>query len=174
MTDARCFVILDVFHWSQLVIAKLLMLPLLALALLCGGCAADGIASPTAEVVAAKVTEQSDDGVRVEFTVMLKQTNNVPLPLTKSEADVTIGTAEPRSIKDVPHRTIPVGAGQGTGQQIVVIPISYPASSGIAPGSAYNINGSITYEPPGEVRRVLTESGIPLPTADFSKEGRLE
>jgi len=154
--------------------AKIIILPLLALLVALGGGCAGGIDAPTAEIVSAKVTQQSPEGVRVEFTVLLSHDNKVPLPLTLSEADITAGNSGGRAVTDVPHRTLPVGGGQGTGKQTVVIPIAFPASAGVGPGSAYNINGSITYEPPGEVRRVMTESGIPLPTADFSKAGRLE
>ena len=140
-----------------------------------GGCSMNGgVDAPVAEVVSAKITQQTADGVRVEVTVLLSQNNKVPLPLTMSEADFTIGNTATRSITDKPHRTIPVGGGQGTGKQVVVIPIAYPISAGIVPGSEYNVTGSITYEPPGEFRRILTESGFPLPTADFSRVGRLE
>jgi hypothetical protein len=150
---------------------------LLALALLLcvGGCSINGgIESPVAEVVSAKVVQQTGDGVRVEVTVLLTQSNKVPLPLPKASADITVGNNGSREIKDDPHRTLPVGGDQGTGKQLVVLPIAFPASAGVAPGASYNISGSITFEPPGEVRRVLTESGVPLPTAGFSKSGRLD
>ena len=96
----------------------------------------------------------------MRVTVELQNPNNVPLPLRRAQYTVEVAGAEPFSFRDQPARTLPA-----SGRQTVELAAVFP---GDATGATCHVSGWITYEPPGEIRKLLTESGIPLPNADFS------
>ncbi|MCX5660035.1 MAG: LEA type 2 family protein [Planctomycetota bacterium] len=127
--------------------------------------------SPTASVVGVKLVKQTEQASRVEVTVALENPNDVPLPLTKSDYTVELG-GRSYSATDVPARTIPAH-----GRQEVMIPAVVTTAGGGGsggPGSSYRVDGSITYEPPGEIRKLLTDSYIPLPSVSFTRSGQLD
>jgi hypothetical protein len=63
-----------------------------------------------------------------------------------------------------PNATIPAH-----GSQRLTLPF---AVSG-RPGDAYRVTGSITYRPPGEIRQLLTDIGIPLPWITINATGQV-
>lgn len=140
---------------------------LVAVAASLGGCA--GLETPTIDVVNVRVTEQSAEAARIEAMVELTNPNDTPLPLTSASYTLSVGNAGSISLDDIPNRTLPA-----LGKQTVLLPASVRTGGANLKGAAFTISGSITYQPPGEMRKILTETGIPLPTADFSKSGRVE
>lgn len=124
--------------------------------------------SPTASVLGVKLVKQTDQAARVEVTVALENPNDVPLPLIKSSYTVEVA-GQSYSATDVPARTLPA-----RGRQEVTIPAVVAVSGGAARGSSYRVDGSVTYEPPGEIRKLMTDSYIPLPSVGFAQSGQLD
>lgn len=140
---------------------------LIGIAASLGGCA--GLETPTIEVVNVRVAEQTGEATRIEALVELTNPNDTPLPLTSASYTISAGNAGSVSLDDRPNRTLPA-----LGKQTVLLPASLRTNGASLKGAPCTVSGSITYEPPGEVRKILTESGIPLPWVDFSKSGRVE
>jgi LEA14-like dessication related protein len=128
------------------------------------GCAAN-LASPVARVSDVRVVQQTDQGSRVEVDVELTNPNKTPLPLVKSSYTVSIAGGTPYHAEERLYRTLP-----GGGKQVVTLPAVFTA----APGGAYHVTGSVAYEPPGEMRKLMTESYYPLPSVGFSASGSVE
>jgi hypothetical protein len=144
---------------------KLTVLLGLGLLVLGSGCQ-NGIRDPITRVASVNIVEQSSEATRVEVTVELANPNRDPLPLTESAYTVRVGNARAFSSTEQLHRTIP-----SRGRQIVVLPAVFRGSA--AAGGDYQVNGSVTYNPPGEIRRGMTEMGIPLPSTGFRDSGKL-
>lgn len=140
---------------------------LIAVAASLGGCAT--VETPTIEVVNVRVAEQTGEAARIEALVELTNPNDTPLPLTSASYTLSVGSAGSVSLDDFPNRTLPA-----LGKQTVLLPASVRTNGANLKGAAYTVSGSVTYEPPGEMRKILTESGIPLPWVDFSKSGSVE
>lgn len=132
-----------------------------------GGC--ETLETPLVEVVNVRVAEQTADAARIEAMIELTNPNDTPLPLTKCNYTISVAGAQGVSLEDIPHRTLPA-----LGKQTVKLPAAIRTNGANVSGAAYNVSGSVTYEPPGEMRKVFTESGIPLPWVDFAKTGRVE
>jgi len=58
------------------------------------------------------------------------------------------------------------------GVQTVTLPAAL-ATDTVEAGD-YQVRGTLVYEPPGEIRKLLTEYGVPLPSASFKAQGALE
>lgn len=152
----------------------LLPLLLVAMALLVVGCQGNKtkgesgeVKSPTARVVGAKLISTTEHGSRIDVMVELENPNAIPLPLIETRYSFTAaGDAASRG-RDNPNRTLPA-----KGKQTVTVPVAVPKVVGA--GAAFAMEGTIDYEPPGEVRRLLTESKIPLPHVNFRGEGVIQ
>jgi LEA14-like dessication related protein len=139
-----------------------------------GGCQETGrkkryfdiVTAPTAQVVEVKILETSPQAVRVAVTVEMTNRDEVPLPLTIADYYVDLpGTKTYRSSQR-PLATIPANGTQQF-QLTAAVP-----TAGEAPAT-YRVGGTIEYEPPGEIRMLLTESGVPLPRVGFQGTGEL-
>jgi hypothetical protein len=152
---------------TQLALACLL--PLL------GGCALTDVdqmfvAQPRAQVKMVRLIEQTNEGARVEVVVALKNTNDVPLPLVASDCSMSVAGRSPYRSATDPNAVLPAGSTQE-----IVIPLAFatPEPESAVTDAAYSVSGSVTYEPPGQTRKLLTDSGIPLPQVLFSGTGRI-
>ena len=126
------------------------------------------VITPQATIISVNVTEQTDTGFRVEAVVELTNENRVPLPLLDIHYTVTVENAGSVSVLDDANRTIPAH-----GKQQVTLPASF-AWDGPAPaGSTWTVSGKVQYDPPGELRQILTETKVPLPVSQFKNTGNL-
>ena len=130
----------------------------------------ESVPKPKVQVEAVKVVDQTEQGARIEITVMLTNTASVALPLVDASYSVSIDGQKAVMFNNRPNRTIPAG-----GTQTVTLP-TVVAVTGDGPlaGRSVAVAGSLTYEPPGEIRQLITESSIPLPSASFRYRGELE
>ena len=124
---------------------------------------------PSAQVTSVSVLSQSAEGVRVEVVVNMSNPNQTPLPLLRSQYRLTVDDVGSFEMTDALHRTLPAG-----GRQVVTLPAVFEAAGVSLTGTRYTIAGSITYVPPGQIRKLLTESSIPLPSVPFQAAGQLE
>jgi len=128
------------------------------------------VSKPQVQVDAVKVVDQTDQGARIEIAVTLTNTAKVALPLVDASYTVSIDGQKPVTFSNRPNRTVPVG-----GTQIVMLPLVVAVSGdGPLAGRSVAVAGSIVYEPPGEIRQLMTDSNVPLPSASFRYRGELE
>lgn len=149
-------------------------LPLLVLLLVITGCRGnktkgenEKVSEPTARFVGARLVSATEQGARIEISVELENPNGVSLPLVESRYTLSLGGAKAAHGVDRPNRTLPA-----KGRQIVLIPVAVEGT--VSAGAAFSVHGAVAYEPPGEVRKVLTESKVPLPRVSFEGAGNLQ
>jgi hypothetical protein len=128
-----------------------------------------GTPSPRAEVVGVDVADVSDAGTRVVVRVAVTNEGEQELPLPKADYTVSVEGAETFRYRAVPTTVVPIGQGS---QSLVELPASF--AGGDYTGRAYRVSGSLTYTPPGDLRRLATDYRIPLPFTTFSGRGVLE
>jgi LEA14-like dessication related protein len=146
------------------------LLALAALSLPLVGCNTVGaVQEPTAQVTSVDLKQSTQYGARLDVVVTLSNPNDVPLPITKAQYDVVVEGVGQFSFKDQPHRTIPAN-----GSQVVRLPAAIETDGRELAGVGASASGSITYEPPGEIRKLLTDSRIPLPSVGFSGRDELK
>lgn len=114
------------------------------------------------------IDERTEQGVRVLVTVFAENPNDVPLPIVKARYQVEMAGAETFAFIELPKATLPAH-----GTQTITLPAAFATDGGNAAGQTYQVKGQLTYEPPGEVRKLLTEYGFPLPSASFKDGGEL-
>jgi hypothetical protein len=123
--------------------------------------------SPIATVTSVRLVEQTDQGAVLKITIGLVNPNAVALPLKGTSYTLAVGGAT-NSYHDLPNSTLPAG-----GDQTVELTAALPATTNLS-GAAVKVHGSVTYVPPGEIRRLLTESKVPLPSASFNYTGAVQ
>lgn len=120
------------------------------------------VTDPETRVVSATLAEETEAGARILVEVELVSTNKVALPLTNATYSGEIEDIGDYSGTDLPNRTIPIAS-----RQTVILPLIYKTDEPVS-GREISVSGDITYEPPGQIRKLLTESGVPLPSTGFS------
>lgn len=152
------------------------ILPFLTLA---SGCQVDlPVTAPTATVRRVLLTQRTAEGVRLEVDLELANTNTVPLGVVSGRYALQLEGIGGYEGHETLHYTIPkppdaAGAHQA-GYQHVRLPLAFPFGPGQVVDTPYEVHGWVTYEPPGEIRQLLTESGVPLPSVPFSGSGQIE
>ena len=140
--------------------------------LLCGGCAVyekmstPPLDPPPATVKAVRVIEQTEEGAQLEIVIDLKNPNTTALPLVGASYTLSVGGAS-TSLSGRPNRTLPA-----SGAQTIYLRAAVPSAS--ARGASTHASGTISYEPPGEIRKLLTESSVPLPSTSFQYTGTVQ
>ncbi len=132
-----------------------------------GGCSAN-LRQVTTRVDSVRIDEQTDQGVRVLVTVVAENPNDVPLPIVKARYKVELSGADTFTFLELPKATLPAH-----GTQTITLPAAFALDGANAADLSYRVAGHLTYEPPGEIRKLLTEYNVPLPSASFKDEGRL-
>src|SRR5690606_9629360 len=104
---------------------------------------------PVATIDSVAVADRTDEGARIEATVLLQNPNpQEHLPLVRAEYEVSVA-GKTYAYRDVPMRTLP--AAKNSGHQQVVLIAAVPTGGRDLTGAAYSVTGRIFYEPPGEV-----------------------
>ena len=133
-----------------------------------GGCSAN-LRQVTTRVDSVRIDEQTDQGVRVLVTVVAENPNDVPLPIVKARYKVGLSGGGEFVFTELPKATLPAH-----GTQTITLPAAFALDGGSAAGASYQVTGQLTYEPPGEIRKLLTEYNVPLPSASFKDDGALQ
>jgi len=146
------------------------LLGLIFCAVAAAGCqTAAKIQPPTAQVAKVELVEQTTQGARLRLTIAMENPNQVPLPLGASQYTMVLDGDHTFSYTDRPKRTLPAG-----GQQILELPAAFETGGREVSGSAYTVTGTVSYRPPGQFRRLLIETGLPLPTVEYSASGTVQ
>lgn len=135
------------------------------------------ITPPVATVLSVVVTQQTQDGARLEILLGVANPNLVPLPLVHAQYAVTVDGQGPFPFTDRPHRTAPAGVaqqGSHVGQQTVRLPVAITWKERPLRGATYRVVGAIHYDTPTSFPRVVTGPVTSLPAVAFDRTGVLE
>ncbi len=148
------------------------LLTLLCLLISSGGCKAiaslTSIKNPTAKVTAVELAEQSAQGAVVRVTVQIENTNGVALPIITNQYTFVVAGMKPFVFLDKPKRTLP-----GRRMQTLELVAAFDTGGKDVTGAAYRVSGKLEYQPPGQIRRIMTDSGIPLPSVSYAASGKI-
>ncbi len=122
------------------------------------------VSDPTITVEALRVAQRSAYGTRYEVDLVIQNPNDFPLALVSSSHTLVV-SGSAFEFAGAPHRTVP-SRGNAEGTQRVTLAGAVPMV-GPEP-EAVSVRGKMVFEPPGQFRKLLTESGLPLPSAAFS------
>ena len=143
-----------------------------------GGCrSVDQVVAPSAQVLGVTLVDQTPHGARMDIIVGLANPNFIALPLVDTDYAITIDGVGSYWFTDHPHRTLPAGLESGGGRlglQKLRLPVAIDYEGGSLIGAAYRVHGAVVYEPPGEIRKLLTESNVPLPEVEFFGVGQIQ
>ena len=145
----------------------------LAAALAIAGCSAVKlpqppvpVQTPAATVSSGVRTATSREAGRYLITVRLENPNDFPLPITRADYTLTVGQARYEGDL-IPPATLPA-----LGSVHIELPaVLVAGESSAATDAAYETSGTVQLYPPGEIRALMHDLGLPLPTASFSGAG---
>lgn len=141
-----------------------------SLALLSGGCQKiQGLKTPQAKVVSLRLVEQTEAGVRLEMLLAIQNSNDVSLPLKQAQYTVTLERMGTFTFSKRANMTLPAD-----GVQTLTFVAAFATGGQDVSGFAWQAYGSVAYELPGEIRDLLTNYGVPLPTTSFRASGWLQ
>ncbi|MEM1098867.1 MAG: hypothetical protein AAGH92_08760 [Planctomycetota bacterium] len=133
------------------------------------------VTPPTAEVIGVSVVDVSERGAALEAAVRLTNTNDVELPLEAVRVRMT-GPGGRSFSSDAP----PTVSMPPNGSQVLRVRGVLSGRNDDLVGEEVAVSVSVRWIPPGEVRGILTESGVPLPVvvarqrAGQGEDGELE
>ncbi|MEX0774405.1 MAG: hypothetical protein WD042_01700 [Phycisphaeraceae bacterium] len=140
------------------------------MAFLVGGCSVfSGVSAPLVKIDAVRLVEQTEQGARVEVDLLLENPNDVAIPLKYTSYSVRVAPGGTYRYGDESNRTLPA-----KGTQMLTLPAAFATGGASLSGARFKVDGDMTYEPPGVLRKALTDSGIPLPSVGFSRAGQLQ
>ena len=127
------------------------------------------IRSPRAHVQSVAVTGQTDEGARVEVVLRISNPNPVALPVRSASYEVVVDDLGTFSFIDHPPVTLPP-----RGEQVIVLPAAFLLDDTPIAGRTVRVGGRLRYQPPGELRQLMTDYWIPLPGVVFARQATLE
>lgn len=113
------------------------------------------------------LVKQSDEAAKFDVTLTLENPNSTPLPMKYTDLSLDVAGYGNGHTEYMLHRTVPAN-----GTQTVTVPMVIVTQQKVVAGTAYATKGTVTYVPPGEFRKLMTESNVPLPTAVFDSKGQ--
>ncbi|MBL4699934.1 MAG: hypothetical protein JKX85_01625 [Phycisphaeraceae bacterium] len=119
------------------------------------------------QTVDVKLALQSSEAAKFEVTLLINNPNNTPLPLVNSEFVLDVSGHGKCVTQYVLHRTVPAN-----GTQTVTVPVVIVTREQVTATTGYVVKGVVSYVPPGEFRKLMTESKVPLPVVMFEAEGQ--
>lgn len=123
--------------------------------------------SMTVTDVEVKLVEQSDEAARFDVTLTIRNPNTTPLPLGVADIALEVQDHGRASTRYLLHRTVPANA-----EQTVTVPVVIVTNTPVSAGTQYGTRGTVSYQPPGEFRKIMTDSKVPLPTVLFNTTGQ--
>ena len=122
---------------------------------------------PEVAVTGVRVDEATEQGSRVVFSLALRNPGADPLPIRRTHYTLEVD-GRPFTFTDLAVATMPA-----EGVQTLSFPAAFSVPRERIAGASYRLSGAVVYEPPGELRDLLTDSRVPLPSVSFSDSGRL-
>jgi hypothetical protein len=126
------------------------------------------VTDPSARVVGATLVEQTAEGAAFEVRVELTNPNDFALPVTIASYRVQVA-GRSYSFTGKAGASMPP-----TGVQTLTLRGAVPTEGEDLAGEPYEVSGHVVYEKPGELRRVMVESGLPEPRLAFTGSGTIQ
>lgn len=123
---------------------------------------------PDVELLETAVTERTDEGGRLEMALRLSNPNAVVLPVPMVRYRVTVEDVGTFSVVDDPAVALPPGE-----EQVVTLAAAFVGNGDAWAGRRFEARGAFSYQPPGQLRVLLSQYRIPLPVTPFVFEGEL-
>lgn len=122
------------------------------------------ITTPEATVDRVELVDRSETAARYLIVLTLNNPNDFALPMTDTQYELAIAgaAAEPYDGDTIPNATLPASGS---------IQIKLPAVVRGAGEGQYDLSGSIRVFPPGQLKKVGYELGIPRPRVAFAAKG---
>lgn len=117
---------------------------------------------PTTQVLQVRQTASSAEATRFEITLRLSNPNDFPLPLTNANYTLKLA-GQPYTGATLPNTTLPASGAIDLKLPAVILAENL--------GPNYTLQGSIQLLPPGQVKQLGYEMGIPQPTTHFKATG---
>ena len=115
-----------------------------------------------------QLVSQSAEAAKFDVTLTVSNPNKTPLPLVSSSMNLAVTGHGGANANSFHHRTVPAN-----GTQTVTISIIILTTEQVTAQTAYTVKGELRYQPPGEFRKLLTDSKVPLPAAAFNFQGQM-
>jgi len=133
----------------------------------------NSVQTPDAQLLDVRLADVSDAGVRLVARLRLTNPNDIPLPLTEVEHRFELRGVGVFRLADDPLVTLPA-----RGEGVVEIAAAFDEPEAIQAARMgepmrYRVSGRVTYRPPGEIRAILTDSRVPLPSTGFDGRGEV-
>lgn len=135
------------------------------------------VIAPSSQVLGVTLVEQTPHGARLDIIVGLANPNLVALPLVNCDYAITIDGVGRYWFSDRPHKTLPAGlasGGERVGLQKLRLPVAIEHEGGDLTGTAFKVHGTVLYEPPSEMQKLLMESNFTLPKVEFFGTGLVQ
>ena len=117
------------------------------------------VSAPGAEVVSVTVVDQTAEGVAVEAVVELSNPNEVELPIEGVDVAFSLEGVGEFVAPSPATVTLPP-----RGTQRMTVRAALPLRRGsLSLDGGYRVGVTVRWVPPGEVRAIMTDSGVPLP-----------
>ena len=128
------------------------------------------VQTPEAVVESVRVVDQTDDGLRLEAVVRIRNPNEVGLAAQRGSVWFELEGLRPYEARMEPTIALPP-----SGERLWRVPVAVakPSPGWSAGGRSYKMEVELRFVPPGELREILTESGVPLPWLSATARGRL-
>ncbi|MCL4221472.1 MAG: LEA type 2 family protein [Phycisphaerales bacterium] len=129
------------------------------LALVLPGCSSGSVA-PRFQVVSARAAQRTDEGVRLEITVVGENPNDHEIALGEARYTITADGSSIYSGTASPEVTLP-----RYGRVEMIFPAAVPLSVFPSNAGAIGLSGWIEYLPPGPFAELLYDAGLRRPTS---------
>lgn len=146
---------------------KLTLIPLMMLLLV--GCSAYD--APKIDVTGARITQETEEGVVIGFTLDATNTNEVDVPLERVRYTLRLNGQHVFSGTRSAEATV-----RRLGTQEITLPAAIDLARFDMPEGdlEYELSGSVVYITPGEIAQLLFDAGVRRPKSSFRQRGTLD
>ena len=137
--------------------------------LLLAGCSAYD--APKIDIVGARITQETAQGVVLDFTLDATNTNEVDLPLERVRYALRLNGQRVFSGTRSAEATV-----RRLGTQQFMLPAAIDLAEFDMPEGdvEYELSGSVVYVTPGEIAQILFDAGVRKPRSSFRQSGTLD
>lgn len=142
---------------------------ILLLTLLATGCSAYD--APKIDVVGARISQETAEGIVIDFTLDATNTNEVDLPFERVRYALRLNGQRVFSGTRSAEATV-----RRLGTQQFMLPAAIDLAEFEMPEGdvEYELSGSVVYVTPGEIAQLLFDAGVRKPRSSFQQTGVLE
>lgn len=128
--------------------------------------------APVFDVTAVRPAERTGEGVAMVFELDAKNENDVALPLRDVEYSVELdGKTVFKGTRSAEATLRRLGTQQIRLPAVVNLAGDHPPTTGRVP---YKISGTVTYVTPGQIAEILFDTGVRVPSVNFSDSGQVD